>query len=105
MFLRVSPHPQPHTLNKQAVLLVFLCTLSGAAAQMFMKLGANRIEHPTIVQLISNIPLMTGYALYGMNTLMLALALKNAPLSLVYPIISLTYVWVTILSVMIFHES
>ena len=101
----MSPQPHPHSLNKQSVALVFLCTLSGAAAQIFMKLGANRIEHPSIMQLISNVPLMAGYALYGINTLMLALALKNAPLSLLYPIISLTYVWVTILSVMIFQES
>lgn len=70
-----------------------------------MKLGANNIVHPTLMQLIMNVPLMTGYALYGVNMLMLTIALKNAPLSLLYPIISLTYVWVTMLSVMIFKES
>ena len=105
MFQRVSPHPHLHTLNRKSVLLVALCTLSGAAAQIFMKLGANNIVHPTLMQLIMNVPLMTGYALYGVNMLMLTIALKNAPLSLLYPIISLTYVWVTMLSVMIFKES
>ena len=95
----------PHTLNRQSVALVFLCTLSGAAAQIFMKLGANNIQHPSVAQILGNTPLIIGYALYGVNTLMLALALKKAPLSMLYPIISLTYVWVTMLSVMIFNES
>ena len=85
--------------------LVCLCTLSGAAAQIFMKLGANNIAHPSVMQIIANVPLMTGYALYAINMLMLTMALKNAPLSLLYPIISLTYVWVTMLSVMVFKET
>ena len=83
---------------------MFLCTLTGAAAQIFMKIGATKISHPSIMQIIGNIPLMLGYSLYGVNTLLLALALRKAPLSLLYPIISLTYVWVTILSLLIFHE-
>jgi multidrug transporter EmrE-like cation transporter len=70
-----------------------------------MKLGANNIEHPSVMQIVANVPLMVGYALYGINMLMLTIALKNAPLSLLYPIISLTYVWVTMLSVMIFKET
>ncbi len=52
-----------------------------------------------------NLPLMAGYSLYGISTLLLVLALRKAQLSVLYPIISLTYVWVTILSVVIFGES
>jgi len=95
----------PIGIHRQSFILVFCCTLTGAAAQIFLKLGANKIEHPTLIQLLTNIPLMFGYSLYGMNTLMLALALRKAQLSLLYPIISLTYVWVTILSVLVFQES
>lgn len=84
---------------------MFLCTLTGAAAQIFMKMGASKISHPSIGQIITNVPLIVGYSLYGINTLLLALALRKAPLSLLYPIISLTYVWVTILSLLIFKEN
>jgi multidrug transporter EmrE-like cation transporter len=87
------------------VILVFCCTLLGAAAQILMKTGANRLAHPTLAQMITNLPLLAGYSLYGISTLLLVLALRNAHLSVLYPIISLTYVWVTILSVMIFGES
>ncbi len=103
--LTVNPQPHLHTIHPRSFLLVLCCTLIGAAAQVFFKFGANIIAHPTPLQIITNVPLMVGYSLYGINTLMLALALRKAPLSLLYPIISLTYVWVAILSVLIFRES
>jgi multidrug transporter EmrE-like cation transporter len=95
----------PHPLNKQSVALVFCCTLLGAAAQILMKMGANKLSHPSLLQMATNLPLMAGYSLYGISTLLLVLALRKAQLSILYPIISLTYVWVTILSVIIFAES
>jgi multidrug transporter EmrE-like cation transporter len=39
-----------------------------------------------------------GYCFYGINTFLMALALRGRELSKLYPIIALTYVWVTILS-------
>ena len=42
-----------------------------------------------------------GYCLYGLNTLLMALALKGRELSRLYPIIALTYVWVTMLSLVL----
>jgi len=91
--------------NKRSMALVFCCTLLGAAAQIFMKTGANLLAHPTLLQMITNLPLMIGYSLYGLSTLLLILALREGELSVLYPIISLTYVWVTLLSVTVFGES
>jgi multidrug transporter EmrE-like cation transporter len=68
-------------------------------------MGANKLSHPSLLQMATNLPLMAGYSLYGISTLLLVLALRKAQLSILYPIISLTYVWVTILSVIIFAES
>lgn len=39
--------------------------------------------------------------LYGINTFLMALALKGRELSRLYPIIALTFVWVTIFSLII----
>ena len=89
--------------RRRSVLLVFACTVLGAAAQLFMKVGMTRFQ-PTIPALITNIPLIIGYALYGINTLMLIVALREGELSMLYPIISLTYVWVTLLSYLLLHE-
>lgn len=69
-----------------------------------MKTGANHIT-PGLWGILTNIPLFCGYSLYGMSTLLLVLALKDGELSLLYPVIALTYVWVTGLSFLIFHDS
>ena len=49
--------------------------------------------------------MFTGYALYGLSAILMVAALKYGELSILYPIIAMTYVWVTILSVMIYSES
>lgn len=85
--------------------LVLSCTVLGAAAQMLMKIGLSHLDHPGIMGYITSLPLLAGYTLYGLNTLLMVFALRDGELSILYPIIALTYVWVTILSVLFFHES
>jgi uncharacterized membrane protein len=75
----------------------------GAAAQLLMKVGMSHF-HATLPALLTNYPLIGGYVLYGINTLMLVLALKDGELSMLYPIIALTYVWVTLLSYLVLAE-
>jgi multidrug transporter EmrE-like cation transporter len=93
----------------QSIALVFCCTLLGAAAQILMKTGALHVDHPgvlgVVTAMLTNLPLFAGYALYGLSTVLLVLALRDGELSLLYPVIALTYVWVTLLSFLVFHES
>ncbi len=84
-------------------MLVFACTVLGAAAQILMKVGMTHFE-PRLLSILMNIPLVVGYSLYGLNTLMMVLALREGELSMLYPIIALTYVWVTLLSYTLLHE-
>jgi multidrug transporter EmrE-like cation transporter len=113
--------PLPPTTHKpftraQSVGLFFLCTVFGAAAQILMKTGMGQQnahlepEHassylPFVLALAMNLPLIAGYVLYGLNTVMLVMALRDGQLSVLYPIIALTYVWVTMLSKYFFHEN
>ena len=90
--------------RRQPVGLVFCCTILGAAAQVLMKTGANHMAQPGVLGMLTNLPLMAGYCVYGISTLLLVLALKDGELSLLYPVIALTYVWVTILSFVIFRD-
>ncbi len=98
---------------RRAFLLVFACTLIGALAQILVKQGTAQLgAHITLgdvmrnpalffsfcVGVITNLKLFIGYCMYGINTFLMALALKGRELSRLYPIIALTYVWVTILS-------
>ena len=90
--------------RRRAVLLVLACTVLGAAAQILLKIGMTHFS-PQPLALLTNVPLVVGYTLYGVNTLMLVLALRDGELSMLYPIIALTYVWVTLLSYFVLGEN
>src|SRR5207249_10403630 len=110
-----SPFANPlrRTLTRgESIGLVFCCTFIGAAAQILMKIGAHNLPpvgpaailaNPLIV--LTNFALLGGLSLYGLFTLLLIFALRDGELSVIYPIIALNYVWVTILSLIFFHET
>jgi len=68
-----------------------------------MKSGMEHFK-PDVLALITNLPLIAGYALYGVNTVMLVLALREGELSVLYPILALTYIWVTLAAYIRLHE-
>lgn len=90
--------------HRQSLGLMFAFTFLGATAQMLMKTGMTRPD-PTIWNYVTNIPLIIGYSLYGLGAVLFTIALRDGELSVLYPVISLTYVWVAILSVPILHEN
>jgi multidrug transporter EmrE-like cation transporter len=90
--------------RRKGATLVFCCTLLGAAAQILLKTGANQLVHPSVLGIITNPSLIGGLSLYGVSTVLLVLALRDGELSLLYPVIALTYVWVTMLSFIVFHD-
>ena len=87
-----------------------LCsTILIAAAQALIKSGTGTLGEgvsllDTAVGILTTPRLFAGYALYGVVTVMMVLALRHAELSVIYPVIALSYVWVSILSVVVFHE-
>lgn len=99
--------------------MVVGCTILGAAAQMLIKRGTTMMpplydaavgsvmsQAPMIAwKILSNVPLFGGLACYGISTILLVLALRYGELSVLYPIIALTYVWVSILSVGLLGET
>jgi drug/metabolite transporter (DMT)-like permease len=96
-------HPSPASRRK-SIFLVFTCTIVGAAAQLLIKHGMDHlILQPLAV--LTNFSLIAGYGLYGLNTIMLVLALRDGELSQLYPIIAMTYVWVTLLSYTLLKET
>lgn len=88
-----------------SISLVFLCTLIGAAAQLLIKEGAARLPRgglagllANLPSLLTNFPLIAGYVCLAVMTVLMIAALRDGHLSVLYPVIALTYVWVMILS-------
>lgn len=57
-----------------------------------------------VVALLGNLPLLCGYCMSAATAFLLILALRDGELSMLYPIIAMTYVWVNLLSMYFFHE-
>jgi undecaprenyl phosphate-alpha-L-ara4N flippase subunit ArnE len=101
--------------TNKSVYMVLGCTVFAAAAQVLLKFGAQHAMPainpsdvstwiPFLTALLGNYPLLLGYTAHSGNALLLILALKDGELSLLYPIIALTYVWVNLLSMYFFHD-
>ncbi len=92
------------------LLMVLVCTFVNAASQILIKKGTAVLgEHPSMVETAIGIfttrLLFEGYCLLGISTVLLVMALRQGELSLLYPVFTLTYVWVTVLSMVIFHDA
>jgi multidrug transporter EmrE-like cation transporter len=98
----VIPQSDPRA-RRNSFLLVFACTILGTVAQLLIKTGMNHFS-PHLLALVTNLPLIAGYTIYGINTLLMVLALKNGEMSMLYPIIALTYVWTTLASYTLLGE-
>jgi uncharacterized membrane protein len=101
--------------SNKSIYMVLGCTVFAAAAQVLMKFGANHAMPqmiladpstwmPFALALLGNYMLLLGYCVQSGNALLLILALRDGELSMLYPIIALTYVWVNLLSMYFFHE-
>jgi drug/metabolite transporter (DMT)-like permease len=83
--------------KKWAIGLVMFFTLITSVAQIFFKMAAQRLEL-TPLGILMNWPLILGFFLYMIAAALMLLALRNGELSVLYPLIALSYVWVSLLS-------
>lgn len=86
-----------------AIGLVMSATLIGSFGPILLK-KASAGKLSSISSLMKNYPLFGGVALYAIGTLLFIPALRGGDLSVLYPFVALTYVWVSLLSVRFLGE-
>jgi uncharacterized membrane protein len=86
-----------------AIGLVVLATIIGSLGPIFMKKGSKRFKLKFEL-LIHNYELIAGIFFYGIATLLFIPALRGGELSVLYPLVSLSYVWVSLLSIKMLNE-
>ncbi len=74
-----------------------------ASGQLFLKLGSKDLSFS--FEIIKNYHLLLGILFYVIAAILLIISLKFGELSVLYPILSLSFVWTTILSFTILNES
>jgi len=84
-----------------AVLFILVSTVFTAVGQIFLKSGVGDI---TSISSILNYQLLMGLLLYGFALLLVVKAFKHGELSVLYPILALSYIWVVLLSNFILNE-
>ena len=94
--------PQKNNL-KLGIALMVLCTLFTAFGQLFYKYGSETFSF-TLQGILTNHFLFLGFFFYGVGAIILMMALKYGNLSLLYPFVSLNFIWVTLLSVFKLNE-
>ncbi|MBS3141789.1 EamA family transporter [Candidatus Woesearchaeota archaeon] len=85
-----------------AVALMFFCTLLTSSAQLLYKLGSKNLQ--LNLSLLQNYYLIAGLGLYVIGAGIFVLALRGGEVSVLYPIIATSYVWVTLLSIYFLME-
>jgi len=86
-----------------AIGLVILATLVGAFGPILLK-KASAKKLSKISSLITNYHLFGGVSLYAIGTILFIPALRGGDLSILYPFVALTYIWVSLLSVKFLGE-
>jgi len=86
-----------------SIILVLIVTLFTSVAQIFYKFGADKLDF-SIFGLITNYHLIIGLGLYGLGAVILITALRGGELTVLYPIIATSYIWVSVLSIIFLNE-
>ena len=81
-----------------AIFLIAFTTILTSIGQVFFKFGANKLEF-NFLAIIQNYTLFIGLIIYIIAAVLVVISLKYGELSILYPIISLSYIWVSLLSI------
>lgn len=87
-----------------AMTLVAIATLIGAWGALYFKLGANQLKDK-LLENLKNKELWIAVICYGGSSIFFLWGLRGGDLSVLYPITSLTYIWVALLSIKILKET
>ena len=76
----------------------------GSFAPILLKLGMNTVHRHNLAQSFFNKYLIAGLFIYALSYIMSIPALKGGDLSILYPLLALSYIWVSIFSIFLLSE-
>ncbi len=81
--------------------LMVFCTFFTSIGQILWKFGVNSFTGSLFS--IINVPFVLGCVAYGFGLILLLASLKYGELSVLYPVIATSYIWVSLLSSYLFQ--
>lgn len=86
-----------------SILLVVVASFIGSFGAVFLKAGADKLER-SLVGLLLNWRLSAGIAFYLASFVIYTVALRNGELTILYPMVSMGYLWTLVWARLIFKE-
>ncbi len=86
-----------------AIAISVVSAFLGAIGQIFFKLGSKNLSFD-IRKMMRNYSLIAGLSAYGVSALLFVYALRDGELSVLYPIIATSYIWVNFLAARFLNE-
>jgi multidrug transporter EmrE-like cation transporter len=86
-----------------SMLLVLLASFVGSFGAVFLKSGAGRL-HRNLGSLVFNYPLMLGVFMFLLSSYFFVLGVRKGELTVLYPMVSVGYVWTLVWSRLFFGE-
>lgn len=83
--------------TKAGFLLMIACTIFTSLGQLLWKAGSLRIDLSAPLTIL-NLPFLLGFVSYGMGAVLMIAAFKSGELSLLYPLMASSYVWVSMVA-------
>jgi uncharacterized membrane protein len=95
-------------INGIMIIFILVSAILASVGALFLKKGSKHFrvyfKFRFILDVLKNYILLFGIILYGLSTIVFILALRLGELSVVYPLTSLSYVFVCFLSVYFLRE-
>jgi multidrug transporter EmrE-like cation transporter len=86
----------------RSMLLVFAASVIGSFGAVFLKMGATRLDGSILS--FANSRLLIGITLFLGSSVFYAFGIKGGELSVLYPMVSLGYIWTLLWSRLFFNE-
>lgn len=86
------------------ILVVVFATFIGAFGSLYLKKGSKQLHRHNVIMQFLNKNLMIGVFLFVLSSIFYIGAMRYGDLSILYPVTSLSYVWISLLSVKFLGE-
>jgi uncharacterized membrane protein len=86
-----------------AVAGAFFATFLGAVGSLFFKMGSRELSLDPL-KIAKNRVLVAGFIVYGISAVIFVYCLRGGELSVLYPVVASSYIWVCLLSMKFLGE-
>lgn len=77
-----------------AAIITAICAFLASIAQILYKLGTKKLKFNLTI--IKNYYILGGLGLYGVSAVLFIAAIRHGQLSVLYPIMATSYIWVSL---------